>query len=131
MGFVEERKGDEILERQSHLHFCLHLCPLSSTVLGSIPEKDNLIGSAQPMEEAFLGQCPALDESVAARRGAWSHVVPYRVGPSRAAVAVGAIPRTALHPCAPWAMQRMEMKSSLCSGWVSPEPGAPVSKGAI
>lgn len=50
LSFVELRRGEGILEPQSQLHFSLHLCQLSSMVLNSIPEIDNLIGSAQPME---------------------------------------------------------------------------------
>lgn len=33
LGFVESRGGDEILERQSHLHFSLHLRQRASMVL--------------------------------------------------------------------------------------------------
>lgn len=79
-GFTERRRGDEILERRPHVHFSLHPCQLSSVVLCSIPEKGNLTGWARPRGGPFLGQCPALDESVVARRAAQSRVVPCRVG---------------------------------------------------
>lgn len=85
LGFMEQRRGDEILLiKWPHVHFFLHPCQLSSVVLPSVPEKDNLClpGWARPRGEPFLGQHPAPDESVVARRAARSHAMQHRAGPS-------------------------------------------------
>lgn len=61
-----------------------HRRQLSSMPLSAVSEKET---AWQPFQSLVL------DASVAARRGAWSHVVPCRVGPSRAAMTVRVIPR--------------------------------------
>lgn len=58
---------------RSHCYSSLPLCQLFSVVFSSMPEKDSLIGSAQPVGGSFLGQSPALDESAVARGAARSH----------------------------------------------------------
>lgn len=58
-----------------------------------------------------------------ASRGAWSHVVPHKVGLPRAAVAGSAIPGATPRPCTSSALQRgpaermpVALKCKLCSG---------------
>lgn len=46
LGFTEQRRGDEILGQRPHVYFSLHPCQLSSVVLCSVLEKDNLTGWA-------------------------------------------------------------------------------------
>lgn len=96
----------------------LHLCQLSSVVLSSIPAKDNPIGSAQPMGGPFLGQSPALHESVAARRVLWSqprgcHVSLCSLGATKG-------PAERAEGC--W-------NPAYAQGWGSPGEGMPVLMG--
>lgn len=106
LGFAESGGGDETLEGQSHLYFSLHLCQCAFVVPNSIPERNNLIGSAQPRWGRGLGVrlSWASVRLLVSRRGAWSRVVPHGVGPSRA-----------ISKAAPHSERESGAESSLCS----------------
>ena len=101
MWVLQSREGgDETLEGQSHLCFSLHLCQCASVVPNYIPERNNLIGSAQPGWGRGVGGrlSWASVHFLVARRGARSCVAPHGVGPSRAVRAISKAAPCSVHP---------------------------------
>ena len=118
LGFAELGGGDETLEGQSHLYFSLHLCQCASVVPNSIPERNNLIGSAQPRWGRGLGVrlSWASVHLLVSRRGARSRVVPHGVGPSRPS------------PRLPHVLRgRVVLNPACAQRCISPEQGMPGS----